>query len=61
MTEHSWTPVTDAAGWCDRHKGPSETAVLVDVVGEDSGTARGRYACAPCRQQRSLQPIGEQS
>ncbi|MFB7212686.1 hypothetical protein [Streptomyces sp. NPDC056255] len=56
VASRSWTPVTDAAGWCDWHKGPSGTAVLIGIVGEKSGPATSRYACAPCREQRGLRP-----
>ncbi|MFJ7220796.1 hypothetical protein [Streptomyces sp. NPDC098090] len=45
---------TGATDWCDWHKGPSGTAVAIDVIGERSGSAVSRYACAPCREQRGL-------
>ncbi|MFB6813133.1 hypothetical protein ACFCV8_01100 [Streptomyces sp. NPDC056347] len=48
-------------GWCHWHRGPSSTAVLIDTIGEDSGPAAPRYACAPCRQVLRLRPVGEQS
>ncbi|MGW1352858.1 hypothetical protein ACWCQE_26850 [Streptomyces sp. NPDC002409] len=49
-----------APGWCHWHDGPSGTALLIDVIGEDSGPAFSRYACKPCREQRGLQPEGAQ-
>ncbi|MFJ8852331.1 hypothetical protein [Streptomyces sp. NPDC102437] len=46
-------------GWCHWHKGPSGTAVLVDVIEQGSGPGRQLYACAPCREQRRLTPYCE--
>ncbi|MBT2505494.1 hypothetical protein J7I98_06165 [Streptomyces sp. ISL-98] len=46
--------------WCHWHEGPSMTAVLIDAVEATSGSGYGRYACAPCRQQRHLTPAAEQ-
>ncbi len=39
------------------------TAVLVDAVGQTSGPGPGygRYACAPCREQRGLVPASKQA
>ncbi|MFF8912018.1 hypothetical protein ACF08M_01515 [Streptomyces sp. NPDC015032] len=51
---------TGTTGWCDWHKGPSGTAVPIDVISEGSGTATPRYACAPCREQRGLRLASEQ-
>lgn len=45
-------------GWCHWHKGPSETAVLVQVIEQGSGPGGSLYACAPCREQRGLAPYG---
>ncbi len=55
------SPDPDATvnGWCHWHRGPSETAVLIDTVGSASGPAIPRYACAPCREQRPLIPYDE--
>lgn len=47
-------------GWCHWHKGPSESAVLVAVVEQQSGPGYGHYACTPCREQRNLTPYAEQ-
>ncbi|MFD7066059.1 hypothetical protein ACFV97_02360 [Streptomyces sp. NPDC059913] len=58
MTDFSTQPLADAPfGWCDWHKGPSSTAVRIDVIGEDSGPAAPRYACTPCRTVLRLQPM----
>jgi len=53
---------TDRAefGWCHWHKGPSGTAVLIRVIEQGSGPGATLYACAPCREQRSLAPFAEQ-
>ncbi len=48
------------SGWCHWHKGPSGTAVLVQVIEQNSGPGAALYACAPCREQRGLVPIAEQ-
>ncbi|MGW3165850.1 hypothetical protein ACWC9Q_23825 [Streptomyces sp. NPDC001142] len=53
-------PVRPGFGWCHWHKGPSGTAVLVDVIEQGSGPGIGLYACAPCREQRRIHPYGEQ-
>ncbi|MFE7108377.1 hypothetical protein ACFU98_47535 [Streptomyces sp. NPDC057575] len=50
-----------SADWCHWHKGPSGTAVLVDVIEQASGPGAGLYACAPCREQRGLVPLTKQS
>ncbi|MER5361694.1 hypothetical protein [Streptomyces sp. NPDC002785] len=47
------------SGWCHWHKGPSGTAVLVDVVEQGSSQGTDLYACAPCREQRCLTPYRE--
>jgi hypothetical protein len=59
---HAPTPRTDRAPtvqWCDWHKGPSETAVLVDAIERNSAPPIPRYACAPCREQRGLIPLAD--
>lgn len=58
MLEPTHTPSrrTDA-NWCHWHKGPSETALLVDAVEPASGPGKPLYACAPCREQRGLAPL----
>ncbi|WP_327711308.1 hypothetical protein OG912_24875 [Streptomyces sp. NBC_00464] len=48
-------------GWCHWHKGPSGTAVLIRIIEQGSGPGAALYACAPCREQRRLVPIDEQS
>lgn len=63
MAQRTHTPLlsTDQApdaGWCHWHKGPSETAVLVDAVERNSAPPIALYACAPCREQRGLTPLG---
>ncbi|MFI5755604.1 hypothetical protein [Streptomyces sp. NPDC051569] len=45
--------------WCDWHAGPSETAVLIDVIEQGSGPGITRFACAPCREQRGLTPYAD--
>ncbi|MCX4576513.1 hypothetical protein OHB41_25740 [Streptomyces sp. NBC_01571] len=44
---------------CDWHKGPSETAVIVDAIERNSAPPIPLWACAPCREQRHLVPLGE--
>lgn len=44
--------------WCHWHEGPSETAVLVDAIERNSAPPVPLYACAPCREQRGLTPLG---
>lgn len=48
-------------GWCNWHKGPSSTAVLISFIEQGSGPGAALYACAPCREQRRLVPFGQQS
>jgi hypothetical protein len=62
MAEPTHTPSrsTDrrsTAGWCHWHKGPSQTAVLVDAIERISGPPARLYACTPCREQRGLTPL----
>lgn len=45
--------------WCHWHAGPSETAVLVDAIEKNSAPPVPLYACAPCREQRSLIPLAD--
>ncbi|MFE7430283.1 hypothetical protein [Streptomyces sp. NPDC057545] len=60
MTAHALPdPVTEEPGWCHWHKGPSGTAVLVDIIEQGSGPGRQLYACNPCREQRGLRPYSE--
>ncbi|MEU6709090.1 hypothetical protein [Streptomyces wuyuanensis] len=40
--------------YCHWHKGPSQTARLVDAVERQSGPPVALYACAPCREQHRL-------
>jgi hypothetical protein len=47
--------------WCHWHKGPSETAVLVDAIERNSAPPMPLYACAPCREQRGLVPLADLS
>ncbi|MBT2505172.1 hypothetical protein J7I98_04515 [Streptomyces sp. ISL-98] len=64
MAETTQARDTDTSGsyaWCHWHKGPSLTAVLIDAVEQTSGPGYGRYACAPCRQQRRLTPAAGQA
>ncbi|MFW3474480.1 hypothetical protein ACN24M_24755 [Streptomyces microflavus] len=44
-------------GWCHWHEGPSETALMVQIIEQGSGPGAGLYACAPCREQRRLTPL----
>lgn len=60
MSTSSSVAAFAAADWCHWHKGPSGTAVLVDVIEQASGPGAGLYACAPCREQRGLVPLAEQ-
>ncbi|MER6435406.1 hypothetical protein ABT275_03455 [Streptomyces sp. NPDC001185] len=46
---------------CDFHKGPSETAVLVDAIERNSAPPVGVWACAPCREQRGLTPLADRT
>ncbi|MFI5754302.1 hypothetical protein [Streptomyces sp. NPDC051569] len=60
MTPQSSTSTSGkATGWCDWHVGPSETAVLIDVIEQGSGPGITWFACAPCREQRRLVPYGD--
>lgn len=43
--------------FCHYHRGPSETAVAVDVVEVGSGPGKFLFACKPCREQRRLTPL----
>lgn len=43
-------------GWCDWHRGPSGSAVLMKIETREDGTERRLYACAPCRDARRLVP-----
>lgn len=61
MATPSNTTVHVPFGWCHWHKGPSGTAVLVTIIEQGSGPGAGLYACAPCREQRGLVPVEEQS
>ncbi|MFH9369104.1 hypothetical protein ACH4K8_25885 [Streptomyces anulatus] len=61
MTTPSNTAAPAPFGWCHWHKGPSGTAVMVDLVEQNSGPGAGLYACAPCREQRGLVPVIEQA
>jgi hypothetical protein len=45
---------------CDWHKGPSETAVIVDAIERNSAPPVALWACAPCREQRGLVPLADQ-
>lgn len=45
--------------WCHWHKGPSETAILVDAIERNSAPPIALYACAPCREQRGLIPLSD--
>ncbi|MFF4662201.1 hypothetical protein [Streptomyces sp. NPDC001282] len=53
-------PGSAESDWCDCHKGPSGTAVLIEIVEQGSGPGTVLYACALCREQRRLRPYGEQ-
>ncbi|WP_063775812.1 hypothetical protein [Streptomyces odonnellii] len=50
---------TPSCGWCHYHRGPSETAVLVEIIEVGSGAGGSVYACAPCREQHWLTPVSE--
>jgi hypothetical protein len=47
--------------WCHQHGGPSETALPVRSVPRVSGADVLLYACAPCREQRHLEPLEQAS
>lgn len=56
-------PTTTPTGlrrWCDWHKGPSGTAVIVDAIERNSAPPVALWACAPCREQRGLVPLADQ-
>ncbi|PWS43897.1 hypothetical protein DKT74_14250 [Streptomyces sp. ZEA17I] len=61
MTTPSNTEAPVPFGWCHWHKGPSGTAVLVQIIEQNSGPGVGLYACAPCREQRGLVTYSEQT
>ncbi|MEV8031374.1 hypothetical protein [Streptomyces sp. NPDC086182] len=58
---HAPAPSTEQAPdqWCHWHKGPSQTAVLVDAIEKNSAPPVPLYACAPCREQRGLIPLAD--
>ncbi|MFF3690698.1 hypothetical protein [Streptomyces sp. NPDC002187] len=45
------------SSFCHFHGGPSETALPVKTVPRGSGPDVLLYACAPCREQRYLEPL----
>lgn len=48
--------------YCSWHRGLSDTALLVRIQQEAaSGPGGLLYACASCRQQHGLTPIGDQA
>lgn len=56
----STDPTTATAdGWCHWHDGPSGAARVVRLIPRQSGPDYALYACAPCREQRGLTPIGK--
>ncbi|MFJ6319721.1 hypothetical protein ACIQJW_26925 [Streptomyces californicus] len=59
-TDRVSAPAGATYPWCDWHKGPSGTAVLVDAIEQGSGPGVTRFACAPCREQRGLVPFSKQ-
>ncbi|MFE5079977.1 hypothetical protein [Streptomyces mirabilis] len=66
MAEPTQTPPrsTDqapATRWCNWHKGPSETAVIVDAIERNSAPPIALWACAPCREQRGLVPLADRT
>ncbi|WP_432104881.1 hypothetical protein [Streptomyces sp. bgisy091] len=63
MTKNTGGTTTEAEarqGHCHWHRGPSGTAVLVQIIEQCSGPGAGLYACAPCREQRGLVPLADQ-
>jgi hypothetical protein len=66
MAEPTHTPPrsTDQASgarWCNWHKGPSGTAVIVDAIERNSAPPIALWACAPCREQRGLVPLADRT
>jgi hypothetical protein len=64
MAEPTHTPLRSTgrrstASWCHWHKGPSETAVVVDAIERNSAPPIPLWACAPCREQRGLVPLAD--
>lgn len=55
-TDHPTQAAEPDARWCNWHRGPSETALLVRIIEQASGPGGGLYACAPCREQHHLVP-----
>lgn len=47
--------------YCHYHKGASGTAVAVKAIESGSGPGGFLFACAPCREQRGLTPLAEQT
>ncbi|MGW2040501.1 hypothetical protein [Streptomyces virginiae] len=47
---------TSPVNWCHWHVGSSSTARPVRFAGRRCGPPVLLYACAPCREQRGLQP-----
>lgn len=60
-TDPTTAPAEAPTGWCHWHEGPSGTAVLVQIIEQNSGPGWAMYACAPCREQRGLAPYAEQA
>jgi hypothetical protein len=46
--------------YCHWHKGLSSSAVLVQIIEQQSGPGASLYACGPCRVQYRLTPVSEQ-
>lgn len=46
--------------WCHWHEGPSDSALLVRIHEQGSGTGGGMlYACQSCRTKHGLVPLAE--
>ena len=55
-------PEPRTIAWCSWHNRLSDTALLVRIHDQGSGTGGGSlYACARCRQQHGLTPMEMQS
>lgn len=55
-------PTPRRVAYCSWHNGLSDTALVVQINNDSASGPNGGlyYACAPCRQQHGLTPLGDQ-
>lgn len=54
-------PAPRRVAYCSWHRGLSDTAVLVRIHEQATTFGGSLLACAPCREQHSLTPLGDQT